>query len=275
MAKKNKNSSTKKTENKKTGDAKSAYGKKSSTKKSEEKKVAKKAGEKKNSDRNNGYRNTADFTKDFKKSAPKRKKAEPFVNHIHLTVSEMSSEVIHGQQVSSLAYEVGLELGLPESDLKDLIIAGFFHDIGKTALAEEQLTEQTMMVEEMNSIREHPAMGYEILKRHGYSENICSYVRSHHENADGSGYPDNLDGSKIPLGACILRVCDVFCALVQDRPYRSAFSMETAVNMMIEEVEKYDLKVFLAFQRVLHRPEDGHIEMPQVRPYVRGVWKTL
>ncbi|MCC6094683.1 MAG: phosphohydrolase, partial [Eubacterium sp.] len=84
-----------------------------------------------------------------------------------------------------------------------------------------------------------------------------------------------LEGPNIPLGACILRVCDVFCALIQDRPYRRAFPPETAMQMMIEEVEKYDLRVFLAFQRVLHRSPDGRVSMPEVRPEVRGVWKKL
>ncbi len=196
-------------------------------------------------------------------------------NTRHLFGANMSEQLEHGENVSSLAYEVGRELGLPDEECRNLIIAGFFHDIGKAQISSEAQGRDSMLVEEMNSVRQHPKAGYDILKRHGFSEEICRDVLYHHENMDGSGYPENLEGANIPLGACILRVCDVFCALIQDRPYRSAFPPETAVKMMIEEVEKYNLKVFLAFQRVLHRSPDGSIALPEVRPEVRGVWKKL
>jgi HD-GYP domain-containing protein (c-di-GMP phosphodiesterase class II) len=63
------------------------------------------------------------------------------------------------------------------------------------------------------------------------------------------------------LGARILRVCDVFSALISDRPYRRAFDKETAMELMIEEVKNFDMEVFLAFQRVIHNDssEDGTI----------------
>ncbi|MGN0363169.1 MAG: HD-GYP domain-containing protein [Bilifractor sp.] len=199
----------------------------------------------------------------------------PYHNTKHLFGTKMTEQLDHGRKVSSLAYEVGRELGLSDDACMDLIIAGFFHDIGKTELAEAEKGKSTLLVEEMNSVRLHPRVGYDILKRHGFSDEICRDVLYHHENMDGSGYPENLEGSNIPLGACILRVCDVFCALTQDRPYRRAFPPEIAMQMMIEEVEKYNLKVFLAFQRVLHRSPDGRVTMPEVRPEVRGVWKKL
>ena len=77
----------------------------------------------------------------------------------------------------------------------------------------------------------------------------------HHENWDGSGYPDSLRGEEIPYGARILRVCDVFSALISDRPYRKAFDSATAMELMIEEIKNFDIKVFLAFQRIIHRDE--------------------
>ena len=68
--------------------------------------------------------------------------------------------------------------------------------------------------------------------------------------SDGSGYPNNLKGEEIPLGARILRVCDAFGALIANRPYRSAFDIETAISIMIEEVKNFDMRVFLTFQKV-------------------------
>ena len=62
----------------------------------------------------------------------------------------------------------------------------------------------------------------------------------------------NLAGEEIPIGARILRVCDVYCALSQDRSYRKAFDKRTVMELMIDEIKNFDLEVFLAFQRVVH-----------------------
>ena len=80
-------------------------------------------------------------------------------------------------------------------------------------------------------------------------------VLYHHENADGSGYPNNLKKDDIPLNARILRVCDAFGALIANRAYRSAFDIETAFTIMIEEVKNFDMRVFLAFQKVTQSSE--------------------
>ena len=73
---------------------------------------------------------------------------------------------------------------------------------------------------------------------------------------DGSGYPENLAGEGIPLGARIVRVCDVYAALTSDRPYRTAFDKKSAVELMIESVKDFDVKVFLAFQHYIHSREE-------------------
>ena len=78
----------------------------------------------------------------------------------------------------------------------------------------------------------------------------------HHENYDGTGYPSNLSGKEIPLGARILRVCDVYAALSSDRPYRRAFDITTVIDLMIDEIKNFDMEVFLAFQRVIHEVAD-------------------
>lgn len=198
-----------------------------------------------------------------------------YVNHKHLLSHSHASELEHAKMVSSLAYEVALEMGLPDKWADDMIIAGYFHDIGKSILAQTTSNESKLVVEEMNALRIHPMIGYEELEASGYNRWICDSVRWHHENKDGSGYPDGLKDGEIPLGACILRVCDVFCALVQDREYRKAFSPEQAVSIMVDEVEKYDIRAFLAFQRVIHRNEDGSVQVPPVSPRVEEVWKEL
>ena len=185
----------------------------------------------------------------------------------------MQRQLEHGQAVSNLALLVGKEMGLEDSVCHDLAVAGFFHDIGKTELTlPEEISDNPLVVEELNYVRRHPAKGAQILERHGYSEDICQAVLYHHENYDGSGYPDHLEGWNIPLGACVLRVCDVYCSLIEDRPHRKAFTPPDAFDLMREEIRNYDLRVFLALQRVLHN-EEGEIRVPEITEEAREIWR--
>ena len=110
-------------------------------------------------------------------------------------------------------------------------------------------------------MRLHSKSSYEIIKREGFPEEIQKIVYHHHENYDGSGYPDNLKGDKIPWGARIIRTCDVFAALVSKRPYREAFDIDMAMELMIDEVKNFDMEVFLAFQRVVYGEHHELIKM--------------
>lgn len=193
----------------------------------------------------------------------------------HLYPDSLKKQVTHGRRVSSLAYEIGRELHMTEEECEHLAIAGFFHDIGKTELIEEHTGDDALLVEEMNSIRQHPQKGYDMLRRHGYDQDICEAVLYHHENCDGSGYPFKLESGQIPVGACILRVCDVFCALTENRQYRSLFSPEQALVLMAHEIRYYDMKIFLAFQRVLHSSGDGSLTVPEPREEVKRIWRKL
>ena len=164
----------------------------------------------------------------------------------------LGDAIVHGMVVSNLAYLVGKAMDLDEDTLHTLAVAGMVHDIGKLRLRSYVYEEKeaTLDIDELRYTRLHPSLGYAILKEHGYDEEVLKAVLYHHENADGSGYPNNLMNEDIPLTARILRVCDAFGALIANRAYRSAFEIETAINMMIEEVKNFDMKGFLAFQRV-------------------------
>ena len=143
--------------------------------------------------------------------------------------------ILHGVVVSNLASFVAREMALPEEQCHNLAIAGMLHDIGKLRLRSYVYEEKEakLNIDELRYVRLHPSLGYAILKEHGYTKEILTAVLYHHENADGSGYPNNLKGEEIPLGARILRVCDAFGALIANRPYRSAFDIETAISIMI------------------------------------------
>lgn len=175
--------------------------------------------------------------------------AEDIPLHIRETVCE---EMCHGVEVSNLAILIAKELGESEDFCKQIATAGVLHDIGKLKLTKYIYAEDGLMVEQMKYVRQHTAQSYEMIMDAGYDLAIADAVYHHHENYDGSGYPDNLRGGKIPWMARILRVCDVFIALTSNRSYRNAFDPKTALEIMIDEVTDYDMKIFLAFQRVAH-----------------------
>ena len=164
----------------------------------------------------------------------------------------LGDHIVHGMIVSNLAYMIGKEMKLPQEQCHNLAVAGRVHDIGKLRLRSYVYEEKEahMNIDELRYVRLHPTLGYAILKEHGYKDEILTAVLYHHENVDGSGYPNNLKGDEIPLNAKILRVCDAFGALIANRPVRGAFDIETALTIMIDEVKYFDMKVFLAFQKL-------------------------
>ena len=151
---------------------------------------------------------------------------------------DLASELHHGMMVSNLAYA----------------LAGMLHDIGKLKLTSyiNGQEQDPLVIEELKYVRMHSTLGYEELKGQGYSDFVLESILYHHENYDGSGYPANKAGEDIPIGARILRVCDVYAALISDRPYRKAFDISAVMELMIDEVKNFDMQVFLAFQRVVH-----------------------
>ena len=167
---------------------------------------------------------------------------------------DLSSELNHGIIVSNLAYDVAKELGQNEEFCYQMAIAGILHDIGKLKLTGyiDGQEKDPLLIEELKYVRMHSALGYEELKNQGYSDIVLESILYHHENYDGSGYPANKAGEDIPIGARILRVCDVYAALISDRPYRKAFDISAVMELMIDEVKNFDMQVFLAFQRVVH-----------------------
>ena len=180
--------------------------------------------------------------------------AEIFKSGDRLLDFDLSEELNHGIAVSNLAYAVAAELGQDEEFCYQMAIAGMLHDIGKLKLTGYINGQENdpLLIEELKYVRMHSTLGYEELKGQGYSDFVLESILYHHENYDGSGYPANKAGEDIPIGARILRVCDVYAALISDRPYRKAFDISAVMELMIDEVKNFDMQVFLAFQRVVH-----------------------
>lgn len=171
------------------------------------------------------------------------------------TTQDIDDAWDHGILVSTLAELMARKMKLDDEFCREIALAGMVHDVGKLQVSQFLYgrSQDTLAIEEMQYVRQHPELGYEQLKRiGGFSERVMEAVLYHHENYDGSGFPSNLRGEKIPLAARILRVADVYAALTSFRPYRAAFDSDTAIEMMIDEVKHFDMQVFLALLAVVH-----------------------
>jgi diguanylate cyclase (GGDEF)-like protein len=137
----------------------------------------------------------------------------------------------HVSDVAELARAVGQRLGLPEPRLHLLYQAAELHDVGKMAIPDAVLGKAGPLSEdEWDLVREHTIVGERMLSAAPALRYIAAIVRASHERFDGHGYPDRLGGESIPLEARIINAADALCAMTNDRPYRSARSLEDAVD---------------------------------------------
>jgi diguanylate cyclase (GGDEF)-like protein/putative nucleotidyltransferase with HDIG domain len=137
----------------------------------------------------------------------------------------------HLQRVRVFAVAVAKELGFPEEEIEALRAAALLHDIGKLAIPEHIINKPGRLTpEEFEKMKIHALVGAEILQRVAFPYPVAPIVRSHHERWDGTGYPDGLKGEQIPMGARVLAAVDCLDALASHRQYRSAMSLDTAME---------------------------------------------
>ena len=122
-------------------------------------------------------------------------------------------------------------IGMEEEAIEQVVKAGDLHDIGKLGIPDEILSRPGPLNDEQwEFMRRHTLMGEQIIAAAGPSlEQIAPLVRSSHERWDGTGYPDRLAGEEIPLGARIITICDSFRAMIDERVYKPAMSVEEAL----------------------------------------------
>lgn len=171
---------------------------------------------------------------------------------------------------------LGAELLGPEDPMvRDLVLGGLVHDVGKRGVPAEVLNKEGKLNdEEWALIRAHPQKGAEILSSQEGAEPLAMEMAlSHHERLDGKGYPRGLVESKIGLPARICAVVDIYDALTTARPYRGPIPPRTVLGKMREEVgTAIDAQVFSAWERVIERmlaadpgravPEDAGASVP-------------
>ncbi len=139
----------------------------------------------------------------------------------------------HGIRVAQLSYTLGKELQLSE-ELSDVLAqGGVLHDIGKVGIPDSILGKNgALSDEEFDTMKTHTTIGYNICKDLRSLKDIADIIYSHHENYDGSGYPQGLRKDEIPLCAQIVALADVYDALRSDRSYRKKLSFDQTIDII-------------------------------------------
>ncbi len=161
----------------------------------------------------------------------------------------------HTRRVAELTVEMAQAMGMLEQQLVHIRRGALLHDIGKMGIPDAILFKPGSLTdEEWDVMKKHPSMAYEMLSSIDYLKPALNIPYYHHEKYDGTGYPEGLKGEEIPLEARIFAVIDVFDALTSDRPYRSAWSNEQALNYISSEKGKhFDPRVAeLFFEKMVH-----------------------
>lgn len=137
----------------------------------------------------------------------------------------------HQRRVAHLSARIATELGLPADRVHALHLAATIHDLGKIGIPAEILSKpRELSVVEFGLVKEHPQVGFNILKDVVFPWPIAEMILQHHERIDGSGYPRGLTGDDMLLEAKILGVADVVEAMASHRPYRAALGIEAALS---------------------------------------------
>ncbi|HSY12626.1 MAG TPA: HD domain-containing phosphohydrolase [Verrucomicrobiae bacterium] len=171
----------------------------------------------------------------------------------------------HSKRVTAFTIAIARQLDLPQERVRIIARGAFLHDVGKMAIPDAILRKPgRLSPEEQEIMRQHAALGYQLLRNIPFLQEAAEIVYSHQERYDGSGYPRGLKGDQIPLGARIFAIADTFDAMTSDRPYRAAQSISSGRREIERHAGKqFDpeiVKVFLSVQESLWQDLRHEIE---------------
>jgi HD-GYP domain-containing protein (c-di-GMP phosphodiesterase class II) len=155
----------------------------------------------------------------------------------------------HSERVMRHAGRIAQAMQLPPAEIAKIRMAAAVHDVGKLHTPREILNNPNRLTDaEYEVMKRHAAHGADMLADVG-APDVAAMVRHHHERFDGSGYPDRLAGTEIPLGARIIAVADTFDAITSSRPYRTACSQKKALNILARDAGRhFDREAVAAFR---------------------------
>ncbi len=161
----------------------------------------------------------------------------------------------HTQRVTALTMQLSKQMGISDSEILHIRRGALLHDIGKMGIPDNILLKPDQLTdEEWKIMRRHTIYANEMLSPITYLRPALDIPRHHHEKWDGTGYPQGLKNTEIPLPARIFAVVDVWDAVTSDRPYRAAWSKEKAMSFIKNELGKhFDPDVVKAFLRLMEK----------------------
>jgi putative nucleotidyltransferase with HDIG domain len=161
----------------------------------------------------------------------------------------------HSDRVSEYAGKIAEAMGFSPEKVEMLMKAAQLHDIGKLGIHEDILNKKSSLSDsEWSLVRQHPAVGEEILKPIFLDDEMLAVVRSHHEWFNGAGYPDGLKGGQINIFAQIVSVADSYDAMTSSRSYRAALGKEEAIKRLREvSGTQFNPKIIEIFIKILQR----------------------
>lgn len=159
----------------------------------------------------------------------------------------------HSAAVAIYARDIAKRMGLADTDQELVHLCGLVHDVGKIGLPAGLLEKPgALSLDERRQMEQHSVIGERILRNVEDYAQIAEVVRHHHERVDGNGYPDSLEGDRIPLLARIIAVADAYNAMTSDRPYRDAMPSRVARLRLAQAVDsQFDTAVVAAFEAIL------------------------
>lgn len=159
----------------------------------------------------------------------------------------------HAHHVTDLATVLGQQVDLPSERLHLLGFAARIHDIGKIAINEFIINKPGRFTEaEYIMVQQHSLLGSRLVGKLEIDPLIPAIILNHHENFDGSGYPNGIKGEDIPLEARIVRIADTYDALTSNRGYRPAYTHNEAIRIIERDQRYFDpflLEFFLKMER--------------------------
>ena len=174
----------------------------------------------------------------------------------------------HADRVSRIAGALAREMGLNEGEIERIELAGLLHDIGKIGV-EDRILMKPMRLgdDEQELMRRHPIYGASILEPSAALRPLVPMVLSHHENFDGSGYPEGRKGEDIPLGARIIIIADAYEAMTSDRIYRKAIGHDKALDQLNKyKGIQFDPTIVRSFEQLLLKRGPDAFEVSDLPP---------